>query len=92
MRLLMIILAICALATLTGCGGGGGGGGGTDAAAGGTITTALLGGDGSDDGSGDGSGDGTVGGTLTRHNPEPATLALFGLGAAAFALLRRKKK
>jgi len=77
---------VCAVAlfALTGCLGAGGGssssGGGGSSYAGGSSFTG-------------GSG-GSSGGTLvsTAHNPEPATLGLFGGGLIAYALSRRKKK
>ncbi len=47
----------------------------------------------SESGSGDGSGGDTIATRVaTVHNPEPASMVLFGGGAAGLAVLRRRRK
>jgi len=88
----LVLLAICMIVVplLSGCLGDSGssssGSGGSSS--GGDSTYAS--GYGSTGGSTGSIGGSTVGSAV--HNPEPATLALFGGGLIAYALSRRKKK
>ena len=80
LRIMMLVFAVMIAAfTLTGCkiNGSGGGGSSYSGAAGGSVA-------------GDATG-GADGGGAIPHNPEPATMALVGLGAAAFAIHNRRK-
>ena len=78
-----------------GCGGGGGGlsslfgGGGGDSGAG-DVFSALISG-GSDVAGGGTDSAASVTSVATVHNPEPASVALFGGGLVGLAYLRRRK-
>jgi hypothetical protein len=81
------IASLAVLVLLSGCKEGSGlanlfGGGGSDSA----DVVIIAGGD---SGSGDGSFSESV---ATVHNPEPSSLALFGLGLAGLARNRKKRR
>jgi len=83
----LLLLMVCAVAlfALTGCLGGGGGSSSTGSGGSGSGNGSTYA------GSFSSSGGSATGGSAV-HNPEPATLALFGSGLIAYALSRRKKK
>lgn len=88
LTLLGLTLAVQLLAT--GCLGlGGGTGGGSGSSGGSRSGTDSVAGLTSGGGSGSGgSGSGGSGGPV--HSPEPASVALFGVGLAGFAVWRRR--
>ena len=80
---------------LAGCGGGGGGlsslfGGGGGSSGAGDVFSALISG-GSDVAGGGTDSAASVTSVATVHNPEPASVALFGGGLVGLAYLRRRK-
>ena len=92
-RGLMVVVGLMTPFMLTGCGGGGGGLGGGSGTSDPVALLASISGPSSDSGSGGGVGGGTTSssGVATVHHPEPASLALFGVGLACLAHQRRRK-
>ena len=89
LRLTALAVCIIAVLTLSGCFGGGGGGS--------ASTGSYYAGGGSYSGGSSSTGGGsssTGGGSTisTVHNPEPATVVLFGSGLIAYALFKIKKR
>ncbi|MBF0217275.1 MAG: PEP-CTERM sorting domain-containing protein [Candidatus Omnitrophica bacterium] len=75
--LLTIMSTGCQLGGSGGSGGSGFSGSGDGGSAGGSVS---------------GAGSGGIGSSNVPHNPEPATMALVGIGVAGYAWYRRRKK
>ena len=93
-----VVLVGSAVFLSAGCGGAGGGSGFSDGFGGGSgvggfsvFSGSSSGGSGSGSGSGTGGSGVTSGGNPVVHNPEPASMALFGAGAAGMAISQRLK-
>ena len=92
-------MGLVSMLLTAGCGGGGGGGGlfgffggGGDSGAGDVFSALISGGSDVAGGSGgDGVTEALASDVATVHNPEPASVALFGGGLAGLAHLGRRR-
>ncbi len=86
----LIILCLLSTVMLSGCVGEGGGGSGDSWSS--SWSSGSSGGTGDSGSGGSNYGEDSGTGASAQHNPEPATMAMIGVGLFAYGILNKKKK